>query len=147
MWRRTNCGTLKAAQTFHLKTLVFVLLDQDHQRIMMSIKRRTGSLTLLNFLLGEQQHEFLSVGWTTCLTACLSAGVFLVCPGVLSLELLPSSSKVLLTSNANFTVVGKHLRSPQVPLYFHRCAQLAVCLLSCALAGVRWHGCYLRTLW
>lgn len=47
-------------------------------------------------------HLYLS------LFVCLSVGVFLVLPeGFLSLELLPSSSEVLLRSNENFTVVSK----------------------------------------
>ncbi|XP_073336235.1 platelet-derived growth factor receptor beta-like [Pagrus major] len=51
---------------------------------MASIRGRTGSLNVLHFLLG----------------------VFLVCPeGAVCLELMPSSSEVLLNSNANFTVV------------------------------------------
>ncbi|XP_070773133.1 platelet-derived growth factor receptor beta-like [Enoplosus armatus] len=51
---------------------------------MASIRGRTGSLNVLHFLLG----------------------VFLVPPeGGVSLELLPSSSEVLLNSNSNFTVV------------------------------------------
>ncbi|KAM3602102.1 uncharacterized protein V6R79_024362 [Siganus canaliculatus] len=51
---------------------------------MASVRRRTGSLQLLHFLLG----------------------VFQICPeGGVGLELLPSSSEVLLKSEANFTVV------------------------------------------
>lgn len=52
--------------------------------MMESIRGRTGSLNVLHFLLG----------------------VFLVCPeGGVCLELLPSTSEVLLNSNSNFTVV------------------------------------------
>ncbi|XP_042338170.1 platelet-derived growth factor receptor beta-like, partial [Plectropomus leopardus] len=52
--------------------------------MMASTRGRTGSLNVLHFLFG----------------------VLLVCPdGVLSLELLPSSSEILLNSNDNYTVV------------------------------------------
>lgn len=87
---------------------------------MASIRGWRRSPQLLPFLLGETHLSVLSCHVLVpsfclpititvfCLSYCSPVGVFLVLPeGLFSLELLPSSSEVLLRSNENFTVVSK----------------------------------------
>lgn len=83
-------------------------------------------------------HHYLSLSYRP------SVGVFLVLPeGFLSLELLPSSSEVLLSLNENFTVVSKG--SSIWPVWLHSGVQAPVLLFRCVLAGARCRGCFLRT--
>lgn len=116
---------------------------------MASIGGQRRSLHLY-VLLGETRRSSsqASVCVSVSITVCLSAGVLLVLPeGFLSLELLPSSSEVLLKSDDNFTVVSKRFFLFFCPVRVHSGVQLPVSLFRCVPAGVRCPGSYLRTRW
>lgn len=117
---------------------------------MASIGGLRRSPQLLPFLLGETHLSVLmsysqaSAYPSLSQSDCFSVGVFLVLPeGFLSLELLPSSSEVLLRSNENFTVVSKG--SFIWPVWLNSGVQGPVLLFRCVLAGARCRGCFLRT--
>lgn len=129
-----------SSQDSNLKTLPGSLAN------MASIRGQRRSLHLY-VLLGETRlsSSQASVCIPVSIPVCLSAGVLLVLPeGFLSLELLPSSSEVLLKSDDNFTVVSKRFFF-FCPVRVHSGVQLSVSLLRCVLAGVRCPGSYLRT--
>lgn len=92
---------------------------------MASIRGRRTSPQPLPFLLGETRVPLPCICLPLQLPVCLSAGVFLLLPeGLLSLELLPSSSEVLLKSNENFTVVSNGVFI--WPVWLHSGLQLPV---------------------
>lgn len=112
---------------FNCENSSCLTVGQGQRANMASIRGWSRGLQLLHVLLGETRvrpHVLLpSFCLPSTISGCLSVGVFLVLPeGVLSLELLPSSSEVLLRSSENFTVVSK--RSFIWPVCLHSCFQV-----------------------